>query len=489
MPGAVLFVTHDRAFLQRLATRIVELDRGTLTSWPGDYQTFLRRKDAALADETTAQEKFDKKLAEEEAWLRQGIKARRTRDEGRVRALMAMRAERAGRRAADRAGAPAGVARPSPRGKMVFEAEHVDFAYDGRAGRPRLLVPRDARRSHRTDRPERQRQDDAAAAAAGRAAAGRRAPSASAPTCRSRTSISSASSSIPSARSPTSSARATTSSTVNGATRHVVSATCRISCSPPSARDRRSRRSPAASAIACCSRGCSRGRPTCSSSTSRPTTSTRDARAARGAAGGMGRHAAAGQPRPRLSRQRRHQHVRVRAATDGCEEFVGGYEDWVRQAGAGSGPRRVRVGQVQAGLSGPSGRGSGSRVRQVRGRRFAEAASERDAPVLQRAARVHASCRHGSRRSEAEQATLHARVQAPEFYKEAARRDCGDAGAGDRSWTTSCWRPTRAGMHSTRAIAPGETAEAGFAAPAARYPLTSEPTTVTQPKVPAPPRS
>ena len=96
--GAVLFVTHDRAFLQRLATRIVELDRGRLTSWPGDYATYLRRKEDALANEAAAQERFDKKLAEEEAWLRQGIKARRTRNEGRVRALLAMRAERAARR-------------------------------------------------------------------------------------------------------------------------------------------------------------------------------------------------------------------------------------------------------------------------------------------------------------------------------------------------------------------------------------------------------
>src|SRR5882762_7148811 len=96
--GAVVFVTHDRAFLQRLATRIVELDRGQLTSWPGDYATYLRRKEDALANETLLQEKFDRKLAEEEVWLRLGIKARRTRNEGRVRALMAMRADRAARR-------------------------------------------------------------------------------------------------------------------------------------------------------------------------------------------------------------------------------------------------------------------------------------------------------------------------------------------------------------------------------------------------------
>jgi ATP-binding cassette subfamily F protein uup len=97
-PGALVFVTHDRAFLQRLATRIVEIDRGRLTSWPGDYATFLRRKNEWLANEAVTQDKFDKHLAEEEAWLRQGIKARRTRNEGRVRALLAMREERAARR-------------------------------------------------------------------------------------------------------------------------------------------------------------------------------------------------------------------------------------------------------------------------------------------------------------------------------------------------------------------------------------------------------
>ncbi len=94
-----MFVTHDRAFLQHVATRIVELDRGRLTSWPGDYQTFLQKKDAWLANEALADAKFDKKLAQEEVWLRRGVKARRTRDEGRVKALMRMREERAARRA------------------------------------------------------------------------------------------------------------------------------------------------------------------------------------------------------------------------------------------------------------------------------------------------------------------------------------------------------------------------------------------------------
>jgi ATP-binding cassette subfamily F protein uup len=130
-PGAVLFVTHDRAFLERLATRILELDRGTLTSWPGDYATYLRRKEAALADEATAQDKFDKKLAQEEAWLRRGIKARRTRDEGRVRALMAMREERA-RRRAQIGEVTLSASLADPTGKMVFDAAGVDVSFDGR---------------------------------------------------------------------------------------------------------------------------------------------------------------------------------------------------------------------------------------------------------------------------------------------------------------------------------------------------------------------
>ncbi len=134
--GAVVFVTHDRAFLQRLATRIVEIDRGQLTSWPGDYATYLRRKDEALANEATLQTKFDKKLAEEEVWLRQGIKARRTRNEGRVKALLAMRAERAARR--DQIGdVRLTVEQADPSGKMVFEATHVSKSFaDAKAASP-----------------------------------------------------------------------------------------------------------------------------------------------------------------------------------------------------------------------------------------------------------------------------------------------------------------------------------------------------------------
>ena len=129
--GTVLFVTHDRVFLQALATRIVELDRGRLTSWPGDYATFLRRKEESLAVEAAHDARFDKRLAEEEAWLRQGIKARRTRNEGRVRALLAMREERAARRS--QIGSVRFQTEMGERsGQIVFEAERVSKSFEGR---------------------------------------------------------------------------------------------------------------------------------------------------------------------------------------------------------------------------------------------------------------------------------------------------------------------------------------------------------------------
>ena len=129
--GTVLFVTHDRQLLQNLATRIVDLDRGRLTSWPGDYATYLQRKQEQLEVETTHNALFDKKLAQEEVWIRQGVKARRTRNEGRVRALLDLRNERRERREVSgrvRLSQQAGAAS----GKIVIEAEGVSFAYNGR---------------------------------------------------------------------------------------------------------------------------------------------------------------------------------------------------------------------------------------------------------------------------------------------------------------------------------------------------------------------
>jgi ATP-binding cassette subfamily F protein uup len=127
----LLFITHDRALLQRLATRIIELDRGNLTSWPGDYQNFLRRKEELLHAEDKQNQEFDKKLAQEEKWIRQGIKARRTRNEGRVRALQALRKERGERR--DLQGkATFNLNEAQKSGRLVIEAENISQAYEGK---------------------------------------------------------------------------------------------------------------------------------------------------------------------------------------------------------------------------------------------------------------------------------------------------------------------------------------------------------------------
>ena len=129
--GAVLFVTHDRAFLQKLATRIVDLDRGNLVSWQGTYDDYLRRKAAALDDEANQNAEFDKKLAQEEVWIRQGVKARRTRNEGRVRALEALRKERAQRRL-QQGTSKLALASGDASGKKVIEVKDICFSYPER---------------------------------------------------------------------------------------------------------------------------------------------------------------------------------------------------------------------------------------------------------------------------------------------------------------------------------------------------------------------
>lgn len=123
----LLFVTHDRAFLRRVATRIVELDRGKLADWGADYDTYLQRKEASLAAEAREREEFDKKLAKEEVWIRTGIQARRTRNEGRVRALEALRVDRKARR--ERVGTVKLQAQEAERsGRLVVEARDVSFS-------------------------------------------------------------------------------------------------------------------------------------------------------------------------------------------------------------------------------------------------------------------------------------------------------------------------------------------------------------------------
>ncbi|MEM8563379.1 MAG: ATP-binding cassette domain-containing protein, partial [Pseudomonadota bacterium] len=129
--GAIVLITHDRRFLQHACNRIAELDRGRLTVWRGDYRGFLAHREQQLLAEESANTLFDKRLAQEEVWIRQGIKARRTRNEGRVRALKAMRLERAQRRERQaRATFSATEAKKS--GKIVAEATAVECRFDGR---------------------------------------------------------------------------------------------------------------------------------------------------------------------------------------------------------------------------------------------------------------------------------------------------------------------------------------------------------------------
>jgi len=124
----LVFITHDRALLQRLATRIIELDRGQLSSWPGDYQNFLTQKAALLEAEATKNALFDKKLAQEEKWIRQGVKARRTRNEGRVRALEALRLERTKRREVE-GKVSFNVKDADKSGQLVIEANNISQQY------------------------------------------------------------------------------------------------------------------------------------------------------------------------------------------------------------------------------------------------------------------------------------------------------------------------------------------------------------------------
>jgi ATP-binding cassette subfamily F protein uup len=127
----LMFVTHDRTFLQKIATRIVEIDRGKLVSFSCDYATYLERRQAMQEAEEKQWETFDKKLAREEVWVRQGIKARRTRNEGRVRALLTLRQERAQRR--EREGnVRLSVSEAQASGKLVVEAEKISFAYENK---------------------------------------------------------------------------------------------------------------------------------------------------------------------------------------------------------------------------------------------------------------------------------------------------------------------------------------------------------------------
>lgn len=127
--GAIIFISHDREFIRRLSTRIIDIDRGNLSSWPGGYDEYLIAKEEALRVEEEQNSEFDRKLAIEEKWIRQGIKARRTRNEGRVRVLKSLRNERADRQNV-LGKAKINIDAGTRSGKIIFEAEHVAYSYD-----------------------------------------------------------------------------------------------------------------------------------------------------------------------------------------------------------------------------------------------------------------------------------------------------------------------------------------------------------------------
>lgn len=129
--GSIVFISHDRSFIRNMATRIVDLDRGKLISWPGNYDKYLEGKEEALRVEELQNAEFDRKLAQEEVWIRQGIKARRTRNEGRVRALKALRQERSQRREV-MGTAKMQVEEAARSGKIVFELEDVNYQVDNK---------------------------------------------------------------------------------------------------------------------------------------------------------------------------------------------------------------------------------------------------------------------------------------------------------------------------------------------------------------------
>lgn len=127
--GAIIFISHDREFIRRLSTRIIDIDRGNLSSWPGGYDEYLIAKEEALRVEEEQNSEFDRKLAIEEKWIRQGIKARRTRNEGRVRVLKSLRNERADRQNV-LGKAKINIDAGTRSGKIIFEADHVAYSYD-----------------------------------------------------------------------------------------------------------------------------------------------------------------------------------------------------------------------------------------------------------------------------------------------------------------------------------------------------------------------